>query len=68
MNKTDLTRRLARAAHSSRAEAADYLDQAVLAILKRWKHGQITDWPGLGVVSRDIAPLPIPNSSKKEAA
>jgi nucleoid DNA-binding protein len=67
MNKTDLTRRLARAAHTSRAEAADYLDQAVLAILKRWKHGEMTDWPGLGVFSRDLAQPRLSKPAKKEA-
>ncbi len=50
MNKTDLTRRLARVTRSSRAEAADYLDHAVLSILKQWKHGQPVAWPGLGVI------------------
>ena len=51
MNKSGITRRLALASNTSDAEAADYLDQAVLSILKRWKHGQCTPWPGLGVFS-----------------
>ena len=51
MNKSGITRRLALASNTSNAEAADYLDQAVLSILKRWKHGQFTSWPGLGVFS-----------------
>ncbi len=51
MNKSGITRRLALASNTSNAEAADYLDQAVLSILKRWKHGQFTPWPGLGVFS-----------------
>lgn len=51
MNKTDLTRRLARVTRSSRAEAADYLDHAVLSILKQWKHGHPVAWPGLGIIT-----------------
>jgi nucleoid DNA-binding protein len=61
MNKKSLARRLARATKTSDIEAADYLDQVVLAILKQWKHGQSTAWPGLGVFSRE--PLR-PHSSK----
>jgi nucleoid DNA-binding protein len=63
MNKSDITRRLARTTHTSQAEAADYLDQAVLSILKRWKHGEQTVWPGLGVFSRDL-----PKSPKRKTA
>ncbi|MBZ2183232.1 MAG: hypothetical protein K7J46_00885 [Bryobacter sp.] len=68
MNKTDLARRLARATHTSSTEAADYLDQTILAILKRWKHGEITDWPGLGIFSRAGAQPPNRKSAQKEAA
>lgn len=68
MNKSDLTRRVARATHTSNTEAADYLDQAVLAILKRWKHGETTDWPGLGIFSRDRTQSPTCKCAKKEAA
>jgi nucleoid DNA-binding protein len=67
MNKSDLTRRLARATQTSNAEAADYLDYAVLSILKRWKHGQVTSWPGLGVFYRDLAKFPARKSAKTEA-
>lgn len=53
MNKSGLTRRLARASNTTNAEAADYLDFTVLAILKDWKHGQPATWPGLGILSCD---------------
>ena len=67
MNKTDLTRRLARVTRTSRAEAADYLDQSVLSILKQWKHGQQVAWPGLGVFSKD-ATIPTIPATRKAAA
>ncbi len=54
MNKTDLARRLARVTHSSEAQAADYLDLSVMAILKRTKRGERVAWPGLGVFASDI--------------
>ncbi len=63
MNKADITRRLARSNQSSQAEAADYLDQAVLSILKGWKHGQPTVWPGLGTFGCQI-----PKQSKRKVA
>lgn len=56
MTNTELTLRLARATRSSRAEAADYLDQTVLSILKRLKQGECADWPGLGVFVTDLTP------------
>jgi nucleoid DNA-binding protein len=52
MNKSELTRRLARSTHSSEAQAADYLDLAVNSILKRTKRGEKVAWPGLGVFLR----------------
>lgn len=64
MNKTALARELARATKTTNAEAADYLDQAVLSILKRWKHGEDTSWPGLGVFHSDLRPG---RKSRKEA-
>ena len=67
MNKSGITRRLALAANTSNAEAADYLDQAVLSILKRWKHGQFTPWPGLGVFSSG-AEIATPRKSLKTEA
>lgn len=67
MRKSEITRRLARASNSSNAEAADYLDQAVLSILKRWKHGQFTPWPGLGVFSSSIEIANSRKSLKTEA-
>jgi nucleoid DNA-binding protein len=67
MNKTDLTRRLARATHTSDAQAADYLDQALLSILKRWKHGETAIWPGLGVFARN-EPKTEPSPKTKEAS
>jgi nucleoid DNA-binding protein len=53
MNKTDLTRLLARVTHSSQAQAADYLDLAVHSILKRTKRGEKVTWPGLGVFANE---------------
>ena len=47
MNKIDLTRRIARATKSSRAAAADSLDQALHSVLKRWKRGEPSVWPSL---------------------
>lgn len=67
MKKNEITRRLARASNSSNAEAADYLDQAVLSILKRWKHGQFTSWPGLGVFSSGTLIANTRKSAKTEA-
>jgi nucleoid DNA-binding protein len=67
MNKSGLTRRIARASKTTNAEAADYLDYAVLSILKRWKHGQTTSWPGLGVFSRDLIKSTSRKSAKSEA-
>jgi len=67
MNKSELTRRLAHDCQSSNVEAADYLDQAVLSILKRWKHGQLTPWPGLGIFYRDTDKTPPKKSVKSEA-
>ena len=67
MNKTDITRRLAKSSHSSQAEAEDYLDQAVLSILKGWKHGKPTVWPGLGVFSRDQPKEPKRKAARPEA-
>jgi nucleoid DNA-binding protein len=52
MNKTELTRRLARAYRTSRAEAADTLDLTVLSILKRWKRGQAASFPGVGELKK----------------
>ncbi|MBM3758895.1 MAG: hypothetical protein FJW36_01480 [Acidobacteria bacterium] len=66
MNKSGLARRLARASKTSNAEAADYLDYAVLSILKRWKHGHDTSWPGLGVFCRDLLKTTSPKSAKSE--
>jgi hypothetical protein len=63
MNKSDITRRLARSNQSSQAEAADYLDQVVLSILKGWKHGQPAVWPGLGPLGRNL-----PNHPKRKVA
>lgn len=56
MTNDELSLRLARATRSSRAEAADYLDQTVLSILKQLKRGQRADWPGLGVFIADLEP------------
>ena len=56
MTNAELTLRLARATCSSRANAADYLDQTVYSILKRLKKGENADWPGLGVFVADILP------------
>ena len=67
MNKADITRRLARSNQSSQAEAADYLDQAVLSILKGWKHGQPTVWPGLGTIGCHIPKQPKRKVAKTEA-
>ena len=67
MNKTEISRRLAKSSRSSQAEAADYLDQAVLSILKGWKHGQPTVWPGLGIFSRDLPKEPNRKVAKTEA-
>lgn len=67
MNKTDISRRLAKSCRSSQAEAEDYLDQAVLSILKGWKHGQPTVWPGLGIFSRSLPKQPKRKVSKSEA-
>ncbi len=67
MNKSDIARRLAKSSHRSQAEAADYLDQAVLSILKGWKHGHPTVWPGLGVFSRDLLKEPKRKVAKTEA-
>lgn len=67
MNKTGITRRLALAANTSNAEAADYLDQALLSILKRWKHGQFTAWPGLGIFSPGTAIATTRKTIKTEA-
>ena len=67
MNKSGITRRLALASNTSNAEAADYLDQAVLSILKRWKHGQFTSWPGLGVFSSGTLIANTRKSAKTEA-
>ncbi len=67
MNKADITRRLAKSSHRSQAEAADYLDQAVLSILKGWKHGHATLWPGLGLLSRDLPKDPKRKVAKTEA-
>ncbi len=55
MDKLELTRRLARATHSSQAQAADYLDLAVLSILKRAKRGHAANWPGLGQFTKDLS-------------
>jgi nucleoid DNA-binding protein len=67
MNKTDITRRLAKSNHRSQVEAADYLDQAVLSILKGWKHGHPTVWPGLGIFSRNPPKEPKRKVAKTEA-
>jgi nucleoid DNA-binding protein len=67
MNKKTLARRLARATNTSDIEAADYLDQVVLSILKQWKHGQFTAWPGLGVFSREPLHTPVSKAAKSEA-
>ena len=68
MNKSDITRRLAKSSQRPQAEAADYLDHAVLSILKGWKHGQPTVWPGLGVFSRDLSKQPKRRVSETEAS
>lgn len=67
MNKQILARRLARATKTSDVEAADYLDQVVLSILKRWKHGQFTAWPGLGVFAREPLRSPSSKAAQSEA-
>lgn len=67
MNKQSLARRLARITKTSDVEAADYLDQVVLSILKRWKHGQFTAWPGLGVFAREPFRSPSSKAAKSEA-
>lgn len=67
MKKAALARRLARVAKTSHAEAADYLDQSVLSILKLWKHGQPADWPGLGLLTRDGIKSSLKKFMKTEA-
>lgn len=54
MKKSDFTRQLARFTRSRRVEAADYLDQTMLSILKRWKKGEEMQWPGLDVYKADL--------------
>lgn len=67
MNKSGLTRRLAKLTQTTNAEAADYLDAAVLSILKRWKHGEKTNWPGLGVFAPELSPSTKPKKARTEA-
>lgn len=54
MKKSDFTRQLARSTGTRRAQAADYLDQTMLSILKRWKRGEEISWPGLDVYRADL--------------
>lgn len=53
MNKSDLARELACQQHTTPAEAADKLDQAVNKVLKKLRHGSPARLPGLGTISAD---------------
>jgi nucleoid DNA-binding protein len=48
MRKLEITKKLARRAGVSQAEAADRLDQVVHQILSRLREGKDTALPGLG--------------------
>lgn len=65
MKKSDFTRQLARSTGTRRAQAADYLDQTMLSILKRWKRGEEITWPGLDVYAADLKREKSTSESKK---
>ena len=48
MKKNELTDRLAKRSHLTRAEAADQLDRVVHEIIEGLRKGQKTNLPGLG--------------------
>ena len=52
MKKPDIAKRMARRGRVSQAEAADRLDCVVFQILRRLRHGQDADLPGLGVLQQ----------------
>jgi nucleoid DNA-binding protein len=66
MNKGELTNRLARQTHRSKAAAADELDRVVHQILTRLRRGEKARLPGLGTFVPGALPAFEFESDRKE--
>jgi nucleoid DNA-binding protein len=70
MKKEQLARRLAKESHITPGAAADQVDRVVHDILKRFRRGQSTSLPGVGILQPgadrqvDLVPRTLPGKKR----